>query len=87
MISQMDQIYANASITIIAAADGDTELGLCGAFMPSQLQRRANIQDVALLELSYPVTDFTSSKMGHERLDWTYQEGHVSRTRLIFTET
>jgi hypothetical protein len=37
MISQMDQIDANASITIIAAADGDTKLGLCGVSMPRQL--------------------------------------------------
>lgn len=84
MISQMDQIYANASFTIIAAADGDTELGLCGVSMPRQPQR-VNIQDVTLLELPDAVADLASSKWTTR--GWTYQEGYLSRRRLIFTKT
>lgn len=85
MISQMDQIYANAAFTIIAAADGDTELGLCGVSMPRQLQRRVHIQDVILLELPSAAAGLTSSKWATR--GWTYQEGYLSRRRLIFTKT
>lgn len=62
MIGQMDQIYANASITIIAATDGDTEMGLCGVSRPRQLQRHVNVQDVALLELPLGHEALASSK-------------------------
>lgn len=85
MISQMDQIYANASFTIIAAADGDTELGLCGVSMPRQLQRGVKIQDVALLELPDDSADLTYSKWATR--GWTYQECYLSRRRLIFTKS
>lgn len=83
MISQMDQIYANASITIIAASDGDTEMGLCGVSKPRQLQRHVNIQDVALLELPLGHQALKSSKWASR--GWTYQEGYLSTKRLIFT--
>lgn len=85
MISQMDQIYANASITIIAAADGDTDMGLCGVSMPRQPQQRIDIQDVSLLELPLVHKDLTSSKWATR--GWTYQEGYLSTRRLIFTNT
>lgn len=85
MISQMDQIYANASITLIAASDGDTEVGLCGVSKPRQLQRHVDIQDVALLELPLGHEALTSSKWASRA--WTYQEGYLSTKRLIFTTT
>lgn len=85
MISQMDQIYANAAITIIAAADGDTDMGLCGVSMPRQPQQRIDIQDVSLLELPLGHEDLTSSKWATR--GWTYQEGYFSTRRLIFTNT
>lgn len=81
----MDQIYANASITIIAAADGDTDMGLCGVSMPRQPQQRIDIQDVSLLELPLGHEDLTSSKWATR--GWTYQEGYLSTRRLIFTNT
>lgn len=85
MISQMDQIYTNASITIIAAANGDTDMGLCGISMPRQPQQIINIQDVSLLELPLGHQDLTSSKWATR--GWTYQEGYLSSRRLIFTST
>ncbi|KAJ0109926.1 HET-domain-containing protein [Diaporthe amygdali] len=85
IISQMDQIYANASITIIAAADRDTEMGLCGVSMHRQLQERVDIQDTALLELPFGHENLTSSKWASRA--WTYQEGYLSTRRLIFTNT
>lgn len=85
MISQMDQIYANASITIIAASDGDTEMGLCGVSKPRQLQRHVDVQDVALMELPLVHEALKSSKWASR--GWTYQEGYLSTKRLIFTTT
>lgn len=85
MISQMDQIYANASLTIIAAADGDTEAGLCGVSNPRQPQNRVYVQDVALLELPLAHEDLTSSKWASR--GWTYQECYLSTRRLVFTKT
>lgn len=85
MISQMGQIYANASITIIAAADGDTEMGLSGVSKPRQLQNWVDIQDVAILELPLGHEALTSSKWASRA--WTYQEGYLSTRRLIFTAT
>lgn len=83
MISQMDHIYANASITIIAAADGDTERGLCGVSMPRRSQRRVDIGDVSLLELPNGHEDVRSSAWASRA--WTYQEGYLSTRRLVFT--
>lgn len=81
----MDQIYANASITIIAAADGDTDMGLCGVSMPRKPQQRIDIQDVSLLELPLGHQGLTYSKWATR--GWTYQEGYLSTRRLIFTNT
>lgn len=85
MISQMDQIYANASITIIAAANGDADMGLCEDSMPRKPQQTIDIQDVSLLELPLGHQDLTSSKWATR--GWTYQEGYLSTRRLIFTNT
>lgn len=85
MISQMSQIYANAAITIIAATDGDTDMGLSGVSRPRQPQRRVVIHDTALLELPYGPEDLESSKW--TSIGWTYQEGYLASRRLIFTKT
>lgn len=81
----MDQIYANASVTIIAAADGDTEMGLLGVSKPREPQKRVDIRGVSLLELPIGHEDLTSSKWASR--GWTYQEGYLSTRRLIFTKT
>lgn len=85
MISQMDQIYANAAITIIAATDGDTDMGLSGVSQPRQPQRRVVIHDTALLELPYGPRTLRHSKWASR--GWTLQEGCLSTRRLIFTAT
>lgn len=57
----------------------------CGVSMPRQPQRHANIQDVALLELPLSAADLTSSRWATK--GWIYQEGCLSRRRLVFTKT
>lgn len=79
----MDQIYENASITIIAAADGDTDKGLCGVSMARRSQRRVDVRDASILELPDGPRDVKSSVWASRA--WTYQEGYLSIRRLIFT--
>lgn len=84
MISQMDQVYANASVTIIAAAGDNVQMGLPGVSnFPRQRQQWANIKNTTLLELPYGEDDLLSSKWASR--GWTYQEGYLSTRRVIFT--
>jgi hypothetical protein len=85
MISQMDQIFDQAAFTIIAAADGDTDMGLCGISMPREPQAHVKIGDVALVEVPTPFRDLKFSAWS--KRGWTYQEGYISRRRLIFTKS
>ena len=86
LIQRMDQIYHNAVITIIDAAGADPYYGLPGV---SRTGRRP--QDTVYKEgqklVSIPNMreEISSSKWG--RRGWTYQEGLLSRRRLVFTET
>lgn len=84
MIRQMDRIYANASVTIIAAAGDNAQMGLPGVSnFPRQPQKRVEIQDTTLLELPCGEHDVLSSKWASR--GWTYQEGYLSKRRIIFT--
>lgn len=81
----MDQIYANAFLTIIAAAGEDDQTGLPGVSIQRQPQQEVNIQDTTILELRCwsGLEDLYSSKWASRA--WTYQEGYLSPRRLIFT--
>lgn len=84
MISQMDQVYANASVTIVAAAGDNVEMGLPGvSIFPRQPQQWEDIQNITLLELPCGEHDLLSSKWASR--GWTYQEGYLSKRRIIFT--
>lgn len=84
MINQMGQVYANASVTIIAAAGDNSEVGLPGVSMcPRKPQQRVDIQNTTLLEIPYGEDDLLSSKWASR--GWTYQEGYLSKRRIIFT--
>ncbi|KAH7131725.1 heterokaryon incompatibility protein-domain-containing protein [Dactylonectria estremocensis] len=87
-ISQMNSIYHNASLTIIAAAGQNPNYGI-----PGVVSRRWNKQpaarigcgDVELLStMRHPHDTIRSSKWSTRA--WTFQEGVLSRRRLVFTD-
>lgn len=91
MISNMDAIYAAAHVTIIAASGSDDEYGLPSVSGP-YLAREGDYRR------SFPPWDgiaCTSLSSAHRKQieqsawstrGWTYQEGLLSRRRLIFTD-
>lgn len=85
MIQQMDQIYANAFVTIIAAAGRCAHDGLPGVGGPPRHQGRITIGETHLIEVSTVGSD-TIKLSDWATRGWTYQEGFLSRRRLVFTE-
>lgn len=86
MISQMDQIYSNASATIIAAAGEDAQVGLPGVSrIHRQHQREVDVLGVTLLQMPHGGGALSSSRWASR--GWTYQEGYLSKRRLIFTDS
>ncbi|KAF3066286.1 hypothetical protein CFAM422_009188 [Trichoderma lentiforme] len=84
-IRQMDAIYSNAEVTIIAAAGEDENYGLSGVGKKRPATRTAHIGDVAVVWLpGDPQAAIKSSKWSTR--GWTFQEGVLSRRRLVFTE-
>jgi hypothetical protein len=84
-LKQMNRVYQNSVLTIIAAAGSDSSYGL-----PGVSRHRKSIPHVR-------VGDYTLSSIPHSiklELDestwatrgWTYQEGLLSTRRLIFTD-
>ncbi|KAI1653924.1 heterokaryon incompatibility protein-domain-containing protein [Daldinia decipiens] len=74
-ISQMGNIYANAEITIIAAAGTDPTYGLPGISRP-----RKQHPD-GFPYLSHQIKESVWASRG-----WTYQEGFLSPRKLVFTD-
>ncbi|KAI0847401.1 HET-domain-containing protein [Daldinia vernicosa] len=84
-ISQMGNIYANAEITIIAAAGTDPTYGLPGISRPRKQQSSEVINGVIILGgLPHPGDQLKESAWASR--GWTYQEGFLSPRRLIFTD-
>jgi hypothetical protein len=85
-ISKMDLIYNESHLTIIAAAGQDPHFGLPG--VSSRIRRPQPYGTIGkhllISTLPDPIHNIKSSKW-MER-GWTYQEGLLSRRRLIFTE-
>jgi hypothetical protein len=82
----MGNIYSGASLLIIAAAGDSPSYGLPGVSHRSrQIQHSAVLTDCTLVEI-YPdlKSSITASKWATRA--WTYQEGHLARRRLIFTD-
>lgn len=88
LIKQMGQIYASAHLTIIAAAGLDPTYGLPGVSQPRQetSARAEQIGPVSLVELCTPTANGLLNSTWATRA-WTFQEGILSKRRLIFTET
>ncbi|KAL7795608.1 heterokaryon incompatibility domain-containing protein [Trichoderma afarasin] len=84
-IRQMDAIYSNAEVTIIAAAGEDESYGLPGVGRNRPAIRTAHIGDIAVIWAPEdPQAAIKSSKWSTR--GWTFQEALLSRRRLVFTE-
>ncbi|KAL2061972.1 hypothetical protein VTL71DRAFT_7350 [Oculimacula yallundae] len=83
-VCQMDIIYANAGLTIIAAAGRDPHYGLPGVNRTKRsLQRSLKIGDVTIVSKP-PDPRLSLKESTWATRGWTYQEGLLSRRRLIF---
>lgn len=85
MIQQMDQVYANAFVTIIAACSTCACEGLSGVHDRPRYLGRVTIGKTHLFQLSTVGSDNVKLSKWATR-GWTQQEGYLSRRRLIFTE-
>jgi len=85
-LDRMSGIYANASVTIVAAQGDDPTYGLRGlrgVTKPRSFQQRVyRIKNVQLAECSFPPHGHKANKW--ETRGWTFQEAVFSRRRLIF---
>lgn len=84
-IRNMDLIYRGAKLTIIAAAGEDPSFGLPGVSSTNRTpQPMLQVKGHLLISsLSDPSAELSSSKWASR--GWTYQEGLLSRRRLVFT--
>jgi hypothetical protein len=74
-----------AQLTIVAAAGKNPHYGLPGVgSRPRSLLRHMNIGNVKLVQILRPGLDFPKSPWWGRA--WTYQEGVLSRRKLVFTD-
>ncbi|KAF2729109.1 HET-domain-containing protein, partial [Polyplosphaeria fusca] len=84
-IHLMDRIYMQAELTIFAAAGSGSDDGLPGvSTMIRTPQQRLKIGDMELVEILNSVDRVSMSTWASRA--WTYQEGSMSKRRLIFTD-
>jgi len=84
MIGSMDAIYNGAALTIIAAAGKNPGHGLPGVSIPFAMYRFSKLRDgCRLYRLPNPRQELDKSVWSSR--GWTYQEGLLSRRRLLFT--
>ncbi|KAK3378967.1 heterokaryon incompatibility protein-domain-containing protein [Lasiosphaeria ovina] len=85
-IHQMDLVYANAELTLVAAAGTGPQFGLPGCNgTPRHSQSMAQVRG-RLLVSTFPDPSFLLSQSTWATRGWTYQEGILSKRRLVFTE-
>jgi heterokaryon incompatibility protein (HET) len=85
-ISQMDSIYQKAELTVIAAAGETPSYGLPGVGLrPRRRQLTCSVGDLDFWStMSHPHETLQSSPWFKRA--WTFQEGLLSRRRLVFTD-
>lgn len=85
-IQSMDAVYGRAEVTIIAAAGEDGSFGLPGfSSQPRIPQLFVNFKDQLFVSSGPHLRDLLRLSKWASR-GWTYQEGLLSKRRLIFTE-
>ncbi|KAK8017354.1 hypothetical protein PG993_013680 [Apiospora rasikravindrae] len=83
-IAQMDSVYGNASVTIVAAAGEDADAGLAGVSSPREVIQMAREvrSDINIL---LPV-EYDKSYGKWDTRGWTLQEKLLSKRMLVFGE-
>ena len=85
-IQNMNAIYEQSVVTIIAAAGDDPYYGLPGvSATPRKSQPHVKIGSRTLISTPYAKNEILQSKWNSR--GWTYQEGLLSRRKLVFTDT
>ncbi|CAN9083409.1 unnamed protein product [Alternaria alternata] len=83
-IRNMDSIYREAFVTIIAAAGSGSDYGLPGVSRPRKATPFVKIGSHAFVAMNDPFMDMETSVWNTR--GWTYQEMLLSRRRIIFTD-
>ncbi|TVY22956.1 hypothetical protein LHYA1_G008166 [Lachnellula hyalina] len=87
LISRMTTIYQEADITIVAAAGSRASYGLPGIRSTSRKpQPRYYLDSGSLLLSTMPDPRYDIFESCHWTRGWTYQEGILSRRRIVFTD-
>ena len=81
----MNHIYRSASITLIDGTGHDPTAGLAGVSAPRSPLTTAHLNDEQLVLIPKPRDDISKSPWAMR--GWTYQEGLLSRRRLVFTQS
>jgi hypothetical protein len=85
-IQSMDEIYQHSVITVVAAAGSDPHYGLPGiGTTPREGQPCVKVGDRTLVYTPYVRKEILNAKWNSR--GWTYQEGLLSRRKLVFTNT
>lgn len=87
-INNMDIIFKNSEVTIVAAAGVDANFGLPGvSTRPRKPQRcvALNGADMMIVSTTTVVQNSIRASKWNSRA-WTYQEAHLSSKLLVFTE-
>ncbi|KAG8169153.1 hypothetical protein KVR01_001902 [Diaporthe batatas] len=87
LIRNMDKIYSESSLTIIASAAEKPNEGLAGVGIPrDRIPHSVNSCGIGLIQLITNISDEVENSHWNTR-GWTYQEGFLSNRRLLFTES
>jgi hypothetical protein len=85
-VSQMDIVYTNAEVTIIAAAGSNPSHGLPGVGISQRIPQPSAQAGSTLLRSTFPDGKFAVEECEWSKRGWTYQEAILSRRRLVFTQ-
>jgi hypothetical protein len=88
LIQNMDTIYRNAALTIVAASGNDPHAGLPGingTYRPQQRIFTGGPSDLTFIALHNPTTEIWNSTWNKRA--WTFQERCLSRRLLVFTDS
>ncbi|KAI1298060.1 heterokaryon incompatibility protein-domain-containing protein [Xylaria venustula] len=87
-LMNMDSIYKNAALTIVAAAGTDENYGLPGVSRARPARQLTFKKDGGGFELvsTLPLPHSSITKSKWATRGWTYQEAILSQRRLVFTD-